>query len=185
MIEHLGIILAGIVVVAFTNWVRRQSKLTISHQEGGKTILRYPKVNLWIAYGGLLLSTFIAILGIFFNSESLTDTLGWLILPSVFFILGIPLIFTYYNSKIIFDDLEITGANWLGKRVTLQWNEVSSVKFASISQYLTLKSGDRKVTAHFMMVGLQNLLNTMESKLDPEITKTAMTNIKNLRQSSQ
>ncbi len=173
-------LISTILIVVAVSFVMRKlyssSKQTPQLNAGGDKILRYPKVYAIIGYGGITFSLFIALMGFFFNSGPDKGNPMWFLFPLGFSLLGIPMILLRRNTQITLNGEKIEFRNFIGKKKTILWNDITQVKVRSDKQ-LVLRDSTKKIEVNYSITGFQSLLDMMKAKLSQEVIGDAFVKI--------
>lgn len=131
----------------------------------GRTVLRLPKLYGVIGLVPAVVAVVILIFGIFNpHHEEIWAILFCFILGMG---LGLPLILVTWVYEVRLSDFEISWRNLLGRKKSMYWSEVSSVKFNPWTQELVISNGIKKARCHRHLIGFPRLLDIIYKKFNP------------------
>lgn len=88
-----------------------------------------------------------------------------LAMGAMFGALGVACMLWYKNHILRFDAEKISARSWLGKTTEVQWTEIQSISFNSLSGLVNIRdSRGVAVKAHMHLVGLSAFVQEMEQK---------------------
>lgn len=172
MTNVISTVLIVLAVSYLMRYLAQQSKRPAQVENEGNKVLRMPMIYEVIAWVGLAFSAFLAIIGILFNSHSTVDKFGWLSIFGFFLILGVPLILVRRNTKLVFNDDGVTYTNSFLKNETISWKEIKTVSFKH--KTLTLRGDNKKIGVSYSMIGFQNFIDFIKTKLSSSVFETAL-----------
>lgn len=156
--------LTALITALVLAYLNKHANKKIKPSINGKFELRLNKFYWYTGLGSTLFGSIGFLLAILYlkNEESWIFGLLFLIL---FVGLGAICLLWYLNHKFKFDSKMIESISLYGKKETLKWDEIESIKFHTISSQLIFKNKEGvKVKAHRHLIGFGNLLNEIEDK---------------------
>lgn len=118
--------------------------------------------------------TFIGAVGligtlIFGTSELLTrgsdQWIGIIFFILIFGGLSTSILLTGQLYQVELLEYDLIQTTWLGKTKRIKWNDISFISFGQVSLELTVSNGITKIKAHSHMIGFDNLITELETKL--------------------
>lgn len=162
-------LIISIVLAVLISYINKQANSKIYPTANNEYRLRLNKLYWYIS----LLAISFGLLGFIFSGLEIEDGNGWLIgliflilFGSLGFICGI----WYINHKIKFDPYKIEGISVYGKKSSISWEEINSVKLNPLTGLLIFSNNEnKKIKAHIHLVGITELLKMMEAKTNCKI----------------
>ena len=146
--------------LAFLN--KAASKRTIKNEHG---LYELRMNRLYQIVGGFVGLMGLSFLLLIVGEQDLTALITILILSLGFAALGFVCLFWYVNHRLNFDERTVSATTFYGKTNTVNWNDVTSITFNSLSGLITLTSNNgTTVKAHQHLVGLNSFVELMEQQ---------------------
>lgn len=121
-----------------------------------------------LVYGYLILSLFLAGIGIF-AIESRTDLNIYMALMAFLFILNFWLFIACGSVRIEVDNANITRYRAFSRTKRIWWNEISSVKITSGSRRAIIIGEKVRITVNSNFIGYNDFLAYINKKVDSEV----------------
>ena len=152
------------VVVSFALMVlnRSGSKQVEPLKDGSFELRVHPLYNI-VSILGMLMGIIFIIGGIYFRDENLFIMA---IFGLIFFLIGIWGFLFYKRYRLKFNENHVSATDFLGKTKSIQWEEITNIRFNKWLGYLYVLNENEKLTIHQHTVGLKQFLTMMEQKTE-------------------
>lgn len=155
--------LIGVAVFLAMLYLNKATARKVEPVEEGTYVLRIHRLYQIIGFLGLGLGVVVFLLPLIQGGmEALPIALA---MGGMFAALGGGCMLWYKNHYLRFDAEKIAARNWLGRITEVQWTEIKSISFNSLSGLLSIR--DCKgvaVKAHMHLVGLGVFMQEVEQK---------------------
>ena len=156
-------LIGGLLTTMLLVWLNNQANKKVRTIPNGMFELRLNKFYLYMGVFSILIG--IAIVSLVFVSEDIIDLWILVSLCILLFVgLGLYSVLWYRNHYFLFDSKRIESVNLLGKKESLLWENVVSIKFKVLKGVLVFKNKNGlKVEAHQHLIGFGQLLEAIET----------------------
>lgn len=179
---ELASTISSIAVIILVPWLLQKIFLKPSQEKvesvDGKITLKFPKSFLII---GIVVSLFAIVMWIGVMSQiSESNTSGIVtisVISSLFFIMGLFILFASKMYYVIISDEKITSRTLLGKKTEIMWAAVNKVSFGPVSSNLKIKSDNKTIAVDIMLNGFNKFVEILKVKVDPKLCEEAIAKI--------
>jgi len=161
--------LTAIITFLLTNYLGKWNSAKIRPKINGQYELRHHKLILYIAQVLTAIALFVLIL--FWNDKEpdakiIGGTYACIIAISALWF------FLMYNNQIVtFNNRFIENSNIIGRKKKFNWNDIETITHHTYSNYFTIVKGKSKMKFNDQMVGINQLINTIEKETSIKINK--------------
>jgi hypothetical protein len=177
----LGIAFMIIVLAALVSHLAASSSRAPAVTPAGLTVLRVNRGYAIIAGAGTALVALLLVMMFRRTGKPVA------VFPTVVgIVLGclavcVPLILATIRLRVEFDREIIRHHGTWGKVKEIRWDQIQQVKFSKARLELSLVSASTRIALNTHMIGFPVFLEMMKSRLEPELTRSAVVVIESMR----
>jgi hypothetical protein len=156
------ILITGFIVIVMVRFFRYASRKNPKADAAGNKILKLPKLFGIIGLLSFLAGLAVVVYGII--DFQIANIFAELFLFLALSLLGLPLVFMTWISRVWLNEKEISKTTMFGKKTTLEWSEVKHVKYARLIQELKISAGRKRISCSLYLIGFPELLKAVEKQ---------------------